>query len=97
MIVAAASLLASAAFAQDAQTGSHNPAIKDSSVHKVATPAVGHSSFTESQAKGRIAKAGYTGVGDLTKTDEGVWQGPAMKGSKKVTVSLDYKGNITSR
>jgi hypothetical protein len=93
----AAGLLATSAYAQDAQSGSHNPAVKDSSVHHVAGPARGHSSFTESQAKGRIAKAGYTGVGDLTKTDEGTWQGSASKGGRQVTVVLDYKGNVTSR
>lgn len=97
IIAAAAGLLATGAIAQNAQSGSHNPVVKDSSVHKVAAPAKGHSSFTESQAKGRIAKAGYTGVGDLTKTDDGIWQGSAMKGGKSVAVSLDYKGNITAR
>jgi uncharacterized membrane protein YeaQ/YmgE (transglycosylase-associated protein family) len=97
IIVAAAGLLATGAVAQDAQSGSHNPALKDSSVHKVAAPAKGHSSFTESQAKGRIAKAGYTGVGDLKKTDAGIWQGSATKDGKNVTVSLDYKGNVTAR
>jgi hypothetical protein len=97
IMIAAAGLLATGAFAQDAQTGSHNPAIKDSKVHKVAAPAKGHSSFTESQAQGRIAKAGYTQVMDLKKTDAGAWAGSAMKNGKKVTVTLDYKGNVTSR
>jgi len=95
--LAAAALCATGAMAQDAQSGSHNPAVKDSTVHSVAKPAKGHSSFTEDQAKGRIAKAGYTLVGDLTKTDDGFWQGPAKKDGKDVTVSLDYKGNVTLR
>jgi hypothetical protein len=93
----ATATLTTGAFAQEAQTGSHNPAIKDSTVHSVAAPATGHSSFTEDQAKGRIAKAGFTNIGDLTKTDAGAWQGAAMKRGKKVTVTLDYKGNVTSR
>jgi opacity protein-like surface antigen len=87
--------LATGAMAQDAQSGSHNPAMKDSSAHKVAAPAKGHSSFTEGQAKTRIAKAGYTQIGDLKKTDAG-WTGTAMKSGQSVTVTLDYKGNITS-
>jgi len=97
MIMAAVAALAgTAALAQDGQAGSHNPAVKDSKVHHVAAPAKGHSSFTEGQAKGRIAKAGYTDIGDLTKTDAGLWQGHAMKGGKAVTVTLDYKGNVTA-
>jgi len=97
MIMAAVAALAgTAALAQDGQAGSHNPAVKDSKVHHVAAPAKGHSSFTEGQAKRRIAKAGYTDIGDLTKTDAGLWQGRAMKGGKAVTVTLDYKGNVTA-
>ncbi|WP_404714060.1 hypothetical protein [Sphingomonas sp. MMS24-J13] len=87
--------LATGALAQDAQSGSHNPVVKDSSAHAVAAPAKGHSSFTESQAKKRIAKAGYTGISDLKKTDAG-WTGTAMKSGQSVTVTLDYKGNISS-
>lgn len=96
-MVAAAALLATGASAQSAQSGSHNPAVKDSKVHPVAAPARGHSSFTEAQAKGRIVKAGYTDVGDLKKTDDGAWQGTAMKDGRSVTVALDYKGNVTQR
>ena len=92
-----AAAISTGAIAQDHQAGSHNPAIKDSKVHPVAAPAKGHSSFTESQAKGRLTKAGFTGIGDLTKTDAGIWQGKAMKGGKSVTVMLDYKGNVTSK
>lgn len=87
--------LATGAMAQDAQSGSHNPVVKDSSAHKVAAPAKGHSSFTEGQAKTRIAKAGYTQISDLKKTDAG-WTGMAMKSGQSVTVTLDYKGNITT-
>jgi hypothetical protein len=88
--------LATGAFAQDAQSGSHNPAVKDSSTHVVASPAKGHSSFTETQAKKRIAKAGYSDIGDLKKTDAGAWTGTAMKSGQNVTVTLDYKGNISA-
>ena len=97
IMAAVAAVLATGAVAQDGQAGSHNPAIKDSKVHDVAAPAKGHSSFTEGQAKGRIAKAGFTDIGDLTKTDAGIWQGRAMKDGKAVTVMLDYKGNVTAQ
>ena len=85
------------ALAQDGQAGSHNPVVKDNDAHLVAAPAKGHSSFTEHQAKSRIARAGFTGIGDLTRTDAGLWQGKAMKDGKPVTVLLDYKGNVTAQ
>lgn len=97
LFAAAAAFIATGALAQDAQSGSHNPATKDSKVHNVAAPAKGHSSFTENQAKGRLAKAGYTNVSDLKKDDSGAWQGTAMKDGKTVNVTLDYKGNVTAR
>jgi hypothetical protein len=99
LIIAAAITVAIAtgAFAQDGQAGSHNPAIKNSDVHGVGAPAMGHSSFTERQAQGRIAKAGFTHVGALTKTDAGIWQGRAMKHGRSVMVMLDYKGNVSAR
>ena len=82
IIAAIAAVAGTGALAKDAQAGSHNPAVKHSNVHQVAAPAKGHSSFTEGQAKGRIAKAGFTDIGDLTKTDDGIWQGPAKKDGK---------------
>lgn len=97
MLAVAAVMLATGALAQNPQSSAHNPAVKDGKVHQVATPVKGHSSFTESQAKGRLAKAGYANVSDLKKTDDGFWQGSAMKGGRTVTVSLDYKGNVTAK
>ena len=94
-IVVAAASLATGAFAQ-ADTGSHNPAVKNAAPHTTAVAAKGRNSFTESQAQGRIAKAGYTGVSKLAKNQSGVWQGTAMKGGVKVNVALDYKGNVTT-
>ena len=76
--------------------GSHNPAVKNGAPHTIAAPAKGANSFTEDQARGRLAKAGYTGITKLTKRD-GLWQGTAMKAGKRATVMLDYKGNVTSR
>ena len=91
--VGAAALLATGAYAQTA-ANSHNPAIKDGSAHTTMAPAQGRNSFTEAQAQGRIAKAGYTGVSKLAKDNDGVWRGTAVKGGATVKVGLDYKGNV---
>ncbi len=93
---AAAALLSSVAGAQSAQVGSHNPAAKSGAPHAVAAPASGANSFTENQARGRFAKAGYSNLSKLTKSN-GLWTGIAMKAGKQATVMLDYKGNITAR
>ncbi|RZM20560.1 MAG: hypothetical protein EOP67_53885 [Sphingomonas sp.] len=93
-----AMLLASGAVAQGAtHTGSHNPAVKTSNAAQVAAPAAGANSFSQDQARGRLAKAGYSSVSALTKDGNGVWRGTAMRGGKKVQVGLDYKGNVTTR
>ncbi len=80
-----------------ATAGSHNPALKDSTPHSTAAPAKGISSFTEDQARGRLAKAGYTRVSKLKKSSSGAWMGTATKGGKTFPIALDYKGNITAR
>jgi opacity protein-like surface antigen len=92
----AAALLATSAAAQEADRTSHNPAVKDNAVSKVEDAAEGSNSFTEEQAKGRIAKAGYSHISHLVKDEEGVWRGAAMHKGKRVSIGLDYKGNITT-
>ncbi|MCE7798715.1 hypothetical protein LWE61_19480 [Sphingobium sufflavum] len=94
--ISVAALLTGVASAQSPQSGSHNPATKDGSPHTVSAPADGANSFTEDQAHGRLAKAGYTKIGKLTKND-GLWTTTAVKGGKSHKVALDYKGNITVR
>ena len=95
IVAAAAAGMATGAFAQT-HTGSHNPAVKDPAPHATTAPAKGRNSFTEAQAQGRMAKAGYTDVSKLAKDKNGVWQGTAMKDGAKVNVALDYKGNVTT-
>lgn len=56
----------------------------------------GANSFTEGQARGAIESAGYTAVGPLTQTPEGLWQGKATKDGTEMTVSVDYKGAVTA-
>jgi len=97
-IVGGGLLLASGAIAHTATTaGSHNPAIKDSTAAHVAAPAAGANSFSEDQARGRFAKAGYGTVSGLAKDKNGVWRATAKQGGKTVNVALDYKGNVSTR
>ncbi|MDO6414331.1 hypothetical protein Q4F19_08045 [Sphingomonas sp. BIUV-7] len=94
LVAAMATMLATGALAQ-ANTGSHNPVVKDATARTAKMAADGRNSFTESQARGRIEKAGYANVGKLAKNKNGVWQGMASKDGGKVNVGLDYKGNVT--
>ena len=57
-------------------------------------PFKGANSFTENQAKDRIIAAGFGTVSALTKDDDGIWRGTAMKDGKSVNVAVDYKGNV---
>lgn len=83
---------------QDSVVGtSHNPAIKDSAPAHAAVAADGANSFTEDQARRRLADMGYANVTNLTKDKSGVWRGTATKGGAQVQVGLDYKGNVVTR
>ena len=57
-------------------------------------PMPGANSFTEAQAKGRIEEAGFSGVKQIIKDDNGIWRGQATKDGKSVLVALDYQGNV---
>jgi protein CpxP len=88
-------------------TGSSNPAVNTSgnapsNVNASGTATIvalsalekGANSFTQSQAQGRLEGAGFTGVSDLKKDDQGIWRGKAMRAGKSTVVGFDYKGNI---
>lgn len=60
------------------------------------TPAAGANSFTEGQARDRIAAAGFSDVQGLQKDDKGVWRGKAMQDGKSVDVGLDFKGQVVT-
>jgi hypothetical protein len=84
-----------AAPANTTTSQSHNPAVATTSnANDSVSPAKGSNSFTEAQAKDRIAQRGYTNVADLKKDNDGVWRGTARHGGQAVQVWLDYKGNI---
>jgi periplasmic protein CpxP/Spy len=55
----------------------------------------GANSFTEGEARARLARAGYADVGDLRKDADGIWRGTARRGGQTVRVGLDFKGNVS--
>jgi hypothetical protein len=56
----------------------------------------GHNSFTQDQARGRIQDAGYTDIGTLSQTADGVWTAQAKKDGKTVDVFVDFKGAVSA-
>jgi hypothetical protein len=60
-------------------------------------PLTGANSFTEDQARERIAEAGFQGVKDLKKDESGIWRGQATKGGQAVAVALDFRGNVVQQ
>lgn len=72
------------------------PAVATPDSTNPTAPVEGANSFTEEQAKSRIADAGYTDVSDLKLDGKGLWRGTAMKNGASVSVALDYQGNVTS-
>lgn len=99
----AAALLSVSAIASHAQTTTppatdgDTPAVATPDTSNATAPVEGANSFTENQAKDRIAEAGYAGVSELMLDDKGVWQAKATKDGKPVAVSLDYQGNIVAK
>ena len=61
---------------------------------KALTP--GANSFTEAQARSWLEDAGYTDVGTLMQSDDGIWRGQAKHNGATVTVAVDYKGTIST-
>ena len=100
MTLIAAALLSAVsmqALAQTAATDGDTPAVATPDSKNATAPVEGANSFTEAQAKDRIAEAGYTDVSMLKLDDKGVWRGTAMKGGKSMPVGLDYQGNIVAQ
>jgi hypothetical protein len=64
---------------------------------QVKPPVAGANSFTEGQARDRIAKAGFENVKDLKQDRQGIWRGTAKKAGREVSVSLDYRGNVVQQ
>jgi hypothetical protein len=98
--LAAAALAAAMLAGCQPDSDKTNPAIATDEAKEeraAVAPAAGANSFTEAQARDHIAKAGYTEVGALSQTPDGLWQGTATKDGASVSVSVDYQGNVTTR
>ena len=94
-------MLTTSAWAQSAPTNNSTtpPAIATGKgeSNTTAAPVAGSNSFTESEARARLNKFGYSHVSDLKKDDKSIWHAKATKDGKSLDVSLDYQGNITSQ
>lgn len=86
-----------------AQTPSDNPttppavASDKGDSNTAAAPVPGKNSFTETQARERIEKHGYTAVHDLALDGQSIWRGKATKDGKPVDVALDFEGNVVGK
>lgn len=85
------------AFAQTTTTDGNTPAIVTPDTKSSGVLVEGENSFTEAQAKERIAEAGYTDVGALKLDEQGIWRGTASKGGTSMSVGLDYQGNVVAQ
>ena len=93
------SMAQSLATTSGSNTPPANPAPAPTTAAKSTTekpPIPGANSFTEGQAKSRIESAGFSDVTGLTKDNQGIWRGKATKNGAAVSVSLDFKGNVTA-
>jgi len=71
-----------------------NTAVDTTSTTGETTLTPGANSFTEAQARGAIEKAGYSNVGPLSQSEQGVWTGKATRNGTETSVSVDYKGAV---
>ena len=82
------------------QSSSNSPSAVQTTntTHRTGSaPVPGRNSFTMTQARGRISRAGFTNVTGLKKDNQGIWRGQAQKDGSPVSVSLDYQGNVTGQ
>ena len=53
--------------------------------------------LSETQARGHLEGRGLREVSNLTRGDDGVWRGSAMKNGAPVRVSVDPSGNVETK
>jgi hypothetical protein len=92
-LIIATFIVSATSFGAMAQTSTTSPT--PNSPVDANAPLPGANSFTEGQTKSRLEANGYTDVTGLKKDENGVWKGMATNAGAKVTVSVDYRGNIT--
>ena len=56
--------------------------------------APGANSFTEGEARRRIAGAGFGDVSTLTQDGNGIWRGHGQREGRAFDVGFDYKGQV---
>jgi hypothetical protein len=95
-VVLLAATTASAQNSPPAKDGPNNNAVNSAGQNNSNAPVAGRNSFTEGQAKSKIKDAGYTGVVELKKDDNGIWRGKAKKGESTMPVSVDFQGNVNT-
>ena len=54
-------------------------------------------SFTENQVRSWLESDCYTNVVGLMKDKDGIWHDKATKGTVRVPVGVDFKGNIVTQ
>jgi hypothetical protein len=98
IILCAGLIFTGAASAQNppAKSGPNNNAVNSPGQNNSNAPVAGRNSFTEGQARSKIEEAGYTGISDLKKDDNGVWRGKASKSGTAANVSVDFQGNVNA-
>lgn len=76
-----------------------NPAVAtDEAIaeREATAPAAGATSFTEGQARDRLAERGYSDPIQLTRAEDGSWRGTATQDGQSINVVVDYQGNVTT-
>ena len=88
-------LIAAALVGCSKPANTSNGAINANQNRSTTAPAAGNNSFTEEQARGHLANAGYTNITGMTQDAQGVWHGQATKDGATAAVSVDYQGSVT--
>jgi len=97
LLVGAVAALLLSACNPDAETNNPAVATDEATAERAAeAPAAGANSFTEEQARERLANMGYTDPSELTQSPDGTWRGQAMKDGQTVRVAVDYQGNVVT-
>jgi putative membrane protein len=96
MFASVMALSLSAGALVQAEPAKSTTAMKSAHTVNDGGPEAGHNSFTQKQAREHIAKSGFTSVSALKQSDDGVWHGTARKDGHRVSVALDFKGNVST-
>jgi hypothetical protein len=85
------------AYAQTTTTEGDTPAVVTPDAPASGVLVEGENSYTEAQAKERIAEAGYANVSALRLDEKGIWRGTASKSGRSMSVGVDYQGNVVAQ